>query len=153
MSFIVKFRVSWISMLLEYFFIKSRRHGSCWWVAIINPIISVWIHRLRMVMDMLILWYHNFRWSPLFRSIFIIVFIILNSSTFIKYILRWCFMHHYSFCIILSYFIFIRLLIMFLFFFTLIFFRIRWTTIFFIIIWVSEIGFIIIFLQLRHTLI
>lgn len=133
MTFIIKFWISRISMLLKNFFIKCWRHCWCRWIIIINSIVSIWVHWLRMVMNVCILLSYHFRCCPFFRSIFIKVVIILHSSTFVKNILRRGFMHHYFISIIFIYFIFISLLI-FLFIFSLYFFRIWWPTIFFILI-------------------
>ena len=152
MTFIIKLRVSRIPMLLKNFFIKSWRHCSCRRITIINSIIYFWIHWLRM-MNIWVLLNHHLRLSSFFRSIFVVIFIILHSSIFIKYILWRCFVHHHSVCIIISHFVFISLQMIFLFFLSMIFFGIWWSTVFFIIIWVPEIWFNVIFLQLRYTLI
>lgn len=133
MAFIIKFWVSRISMLLKNFFIECWRH--CWgrWIIIIDTIVTIWVHWLWMVMNVLILLSYHFGCCSFLRSIFIKVVIILHSSTFIKNILRRSFVHHYFISIIFIYFIFISLLI-FLFIFSLYFFRIRWPTVFFILI-------------------
>jgi hypothetical protein len=132
MTFIIKFWISRISVLLENFFIKCRRHCWCRWIVIVNSIVSIWVDWLWMMMDVLILLSYHFRCSPFLRSIFIKIVIVLHSSTFIKDILRRSLVHHYFINIVFSYFIFICLLI-FLFIFSLHFFRIWWATVFFIL--------------------
>ena len=108
MSLVVELWISWIAMLSQNLFVKSRRHRCLrvTWVIMLASLISAnWANWLGMCL--LILLPSHFVASSLFRSVFwsamFEIFMALNSTIFIEHILRWCFIHYKS---ITSFFIF-----------------------------------------------
>ena len=106
MSLVVELWISWIPMLSQNLFVKSRRHRCLRviWSIMLAPCVCNWTNWLGMCCFMLP---SHFIITSLFRSVFrstlFEVFLTLYSSIFIKHVLRRRFVHYKS---ITSFFIF-----------------------------------------------